>query len=96
MEKLGTHLFNETKMDRAIRIIDEDVTAVSNLMPPGFSGRFSPRGARDLLKEEHEINSDRRLKAIDKQTLDFLTVKTKKFKYDLNNLKSKVHALQRK
>ena len=78
MERVGVPSTIDIKIDKAIKLLDENVTAVSNLLPPGFSGRFSPRTVEMISKEDLELNSDKRLKLINRETLDFLSVKTKK------------------
>mmetsp|Transcript_31038 Transcript_31038/g.35449 ORF Transcript_31038/g.35449 Transcript_31038/m.35449 type:complete len:92 (+) Transcript_31038:20-295(+) len=58
---------------------------------------FSPKLKDEKsVQKDSELQPDKRLKLITKETLKFMSEKTRKFKFELNNLKNKVHSLQKK
>ena len=87
----------ELNSDKKIKSLSDNLALVNSSTAPGFSEKYLARRMSDLpSKEDFDLEADKRVKMISKETLSYLSARPKKFKLQLNSLKNKVHAIQRR
>lgn len=87
----------ELNSDKKMKSLSNNIGLINPPVAPGFTEKYLSRRMSDIpAKEEFDLESDKRVKMISKETLNYLSARPRKFKMQLNSLKNKVHAIQRK